>query len=255
MSWHFSQALEAEYLAENCSGGEQSAQWSEAPTAPDDSCSDKTKGTFHRSPFGMMFAPSTERRGAELLTWFLAASPARTSAPQERAQDLTESAQDFGAKWPESLARYDRASRSWRTAQCSLLGDLEEFSETWPRWGLMLDGACWELPTLARPISENESGFWPTPTAVTATGGAALCKWGGTGARAKLRKMVTEKELNGPLNPEWVSWLMGWPKGWSSSQHLETDRFQQWCAKPGGYLPHNTMYTAPPAEAAPEQEK
>lgn len=114
-------------------------------------------------------------------------------------------------------------------------GGLAEFSGTWPRWGLMLDGEFWELPTLARPTSESASGFWPTPTAVTATGGAALCKWGGTGARAKLRTMVTPKELNGPLNPEWVSWLMGWPKGWSSSLRLETAKFQQWCAKPGGF--------------------
>ena len=235
MSWHFSQALEAEYLAASCSDGEPCAPWSETPTALDDSCSDKMKGTWHRSPFGMMFVPSTEPRGAELLTWFLAAFRAKTSARPVRARGLTENVLDSGAKWPESSARYDRVSRLWRTAQCSLFGGLAEFSETWPRWGLMLDGEFWELPTLARPISESESGFWPTPTAVTATGGAALCKWGGTGARAKLRKMVTPKELNGPLNPEWVSWLMGWPKGWSSSLRLETDRFQRWCAKPGGF--------------------
>lgn len=234
MSWHFSQAVEAEYLAASCSGGEPSAQWSETPTAHDDSCSDKMKVTFHRSPFGMMFVPSMERRGVELLMWFLEASRAKTSARPAGAQDSTENAPDSGAKWPASSARYDRDSRSWKTAQCSLFGGLAEFSETWPRWGLMLDGEFWGLPTLARPISESESGFWPTPTAVTATGGAALCKWGGTGARAKLRKMVTPKELNGPLNPEWVSWLMGWPKGWSSSLRLETDKFQQWCAKPGG---------------------
>lgn len=248
MSWHFSNAmmkayensrslpgLEAEFSEASSLGGEPFAPWSETPTAPDDSCSDKMKGTFHRSPFGMMFVPSTERRGAGLLTWFLAGFPARTLAQQEKAQDSTANAPASGAKWPASSAKYDRDSRSWKTAQCSLFGGLAEFSETWPRWGLMLDGEFWALPTLARPISENESGFWPTPTAVTATGGAALCKWGGTGARAKLRKMVTPKELNGPLNPEWVSWLMGWPKGWSSSQRLETDRFRQWCAKPGGF--------------------
>ena len=235
MSWHFSQAVEAAFSEARSLGGKPCALWSETLTAPDDSCSDKMKGTFHRSPFGMMFAPSTESRGAELLMWFLEDSRAKTSARQEKAQGSTESAADSGAKWPASSAKYDRDSRSWKTAQCSLFGGLVEFSETWPRWGLMLDGEFWELPTLARPISESESGFWPTPTAVTATGGAALCKWGGTGARAKLRKMVTPKELNGPLNPEWVSWLMGWPKGWSSSLRLETDKFRQWCAKPGGF--------------------
>ena len=57
--------------------------------------------------------------------------------------------------------------------------------------------------------------LWPTPTAVTDTGGAAMCKWGGSGARAKLRKMVTPQELNGSLNPTWVEWLQGFPLGWT----------------------------------------
>lgn len=56
--------------------------------------------------------------------------------------------------------------------------------------------------------------MWPTPTAITDTGGAALCKWGGTASRAKLRQAVTEKELNGSLNPAFPCWLMGFPAEW-----------------------------------------
>lgn len=56
--------------------------------------------------------------------------------------------------------------------------------------------------------------LWPTPTAVTASGGAALCKWGGTASRAKLRRVVSEAELNGALNPAFPSWLMGFPTAW-----------------------------------------
>jgi DNA (cytosine-5)-methyltransferase 1 len=60
---------------------------------------------------------------------------------------------------------------------------------------------------------------WPTPTSITETGGASLSKWGGSGARKAMRNNgVTEKELNGPLNPSWVEWLMNWPIGWSSAQ-------------------------------------
>ncbi len=80
MSWHFSLALEAAFSGERCSGGEPSAPWSETPTAPDDSCSDKMRDTWHRSPFGMMFVPSMEPRGAELLTLFLAGFHAKTLA-------------------------------------------------------------------------------------------------------------------------------------------------------------------------------
>ena len=60
----------------------------------------------------------------------------------------------------------------------------------------------------------NAAVMWPTPTVVTDTGGAALCKWGGSGARKKLKKMVSPKELNGALNPTWVCWLMGYPLDW-----------------------------------------
>lgn len=71
--------------------------------------------------------------------------------------------------------------------------------------------------------------MWPTPTAITDTGGAALCKWGGSGARQMMRDNgVTEKELNGALNPDWVEWLMGWPIGWTSLVPLSPEAFAQW---------------------------
>lgn len=56
--------------------------------------------------------------------------------------------------------------RSWRTRQCSLLEDSEEFSETWPNSGLMRNGECWEQTTAELPISANESGLLPTPVCV-----------------------------------------------------------------------------------------
>jgi len=80
-------------------------------------------------------------------------------------QALTASAAACGATWPGSLARYDRATSLWKTAQCSLLGDSEEYLETWPRWGLMRDGACWEQPTLAPRTSASGFGLWRTPSA------------------------------------------------------------------------------------------
>lgn len=60
-------------------------------------------------------------------------------------------------------------------------------------------------------LNDRVSQLWPTPTAVTASGGAALCKWGVTRSRAKLRQAVTSAELNGALNPAFPCWLMGYP--------------------------------------------
>lgn len=63
---------------------------------------------------------------------------------------------------------------------------------------------------------------WSTPTAITNTGGAALCKWGGTAARRRLREAVGNTVLNGALNPAFPSWLMGYPIEWESCADMVT---------------------------------
>lgn len=70
--------------------------------------------------------------------------------------------------------------------------------------------------------------YFPTPTAVTASGGAALCKWGGAGSREKLKSIMTPAEINGALNPDWVEWLMNWPIGWTSLGQLNPEIFHEW---------------------------
>ena len=90
---------------------------------------------------------------------------ARISQQPEEAQESTANAPDSGAKWPESLAKYDPDSRSWRTRQCLLLGGLEEYSETFPKWGLMHGGELFRQPTPVLRTCGKGSGFWPTPVA------------------------------------------------------------------------------------------
>jgi hypothetical protein len=107
----------------------------------------------------MTFKPLTADRGQELLMSYLEAFRAKTSAQQEKAQALTESAAECGEKWHGSFTKYSPDTSSWKTHQCSLLGDLDEFSETWPQWGLMRGGECWEQQTLAQTTSETESGL------------------------------------------------------------------------------------------------
>jgi hypothetical protein len=97
-----------------------------------------------------------------------AASPARTSASPEKAQALKALARDYGASTPELLAKYDPATSSWRTSQLCLDGELSEFSETWPRSGLIRNGTAYQLPPLVRLTDEIGSGLWPTPDVVSA---------------------------------------------------------------------------------------
>ena len=165
MSWLFSRALVAEYLEENCSDGVPFAQSSTTPMPQAFLSPDKTTDYSRLSRFGMTFEPLTEALGGAVLTWFLAVSPARTSAPPGRETGLPESGADSGWKWRESSVKYDQASASWKTRQCSLLGGLETYSETWPRWGTMRNGECWGRQTWERRTSETGSGLLPTPLA------------------------------------------------------------------------------------------
>ena len=268
MSWLFSQALVAEYSAATCSAGAQSALSSGSHMPQAFLPSDKMMGFSRPSRFGMTFKPLTENLGAELLTWFLAASRARTSALPEKARASAANDPGCGPTWRASLAKFDPVSRLWKTAQLCLLGDSELSSVTWPRSGMTANGQCWELPKLGRSTSATDSGLWPTPTCpngersvahvtdwrsertaytssgkkvqvdlaqavkrwptptvVSSSGGAALCKWGGSGSREMLKKIVTPEELNGALNPTWVEWLMGWPLGWTDLEPLATDKY------------------------------
>ncbi len=118
-----------------------------------------------------MFQNSTDARGPASWMWFLEGFPAKTSVAPERALESTENDLECGWKWPGSFAKWHPATSSWKTRQCSLLEGLDEFSETWPKWGSMQDGECLELATLERPIRESESGLWGTPRVGMARGG------------------------------------------------------------------------------------
>ena len=177
MSWLFSQALVEEYSEDICSDGEQSVQSSGSPTQLAYCALDKMTKFSRLSRFGMTFKPLTENRGEELLTLYLEDFRARTSVPQEKAQESPEKEVGCGEKWHALLGKYDRNTRSWKTAQCSLFEDLELSLETWPRWGLMRNGECWERTPLEHLTKETVFGFYvPTPTSSDGTSGAVIGK-------------------------------------------------------------------------------
>jgi hypothetical protein len=256
MSWLFSQALVEVFLEDTSLDGEQSAPLSgnniqQAYCAPD-----KMTDFSRLSRYGMTFKPLTESRGEELLTLYREVFHAKTSAQQEKEQGSTESEAECGEKWHASFARYDPDTSLWRTAQCSLLGDSEKFLETWPQWGLMRNGECWEQRTLEQTIRGTESGFleqtWPTPRCQM-TRPVKIRLDIEKGHKGNLEEVVAlrekfttptahnSKETNAPsemnrntptlaaqaggkLNPTWVEWLMGWPLGWTDLKPLEMDK-------------------------------
>ena len=171
MSWLYSQVLVEAFLEDISLDGEQCVQSSGSSTPQAYCAPDKMTGFSRLSRFGMTFKPLKENLGEELLTLYLAAFHAPTFPQQEKEQELMEKPLECGEKWRGSFTKYDPDTSLWRTHQCSLLGDLEEFSETWPQWGLMRDGECWEQTTLERTIRGTESGSlenWPTPRSCSA---------------------------------------------------------------------------------------
>src|ERR1700756_247528 len=104
MSYIFSRALVEASLPANCSDIDASAQ-SNASHMPKPSLwLDKTTEPSRLFRSGMMFAHLTEGRGEELLTWWLAAFHAKTSAPRAQAKASTGSEAGSGQKWLGSFA-------------------------------------------------------------------------------------------------------------------------------------------------------
>lgn len=97
---------------------------------------------------------------------------AKTSAPLEKELGSPALDRDYGKKWPGLFATYSRDSSTWKTVQCSLFGDSEPYSETWPRSGMTRNGYAYLRPIVAPTIFETASGLWPTPVASEAKAGA-----------------------------------------------------------------------------------
>lgn len=227
MSWIFSkalcaslpcsQALVVEYSQGKCSDGEPSAQLSVMPTQQQFWRNDKMMDCSIFSRFGLTYRLLTESRGEELLMSYLAGFHAKTSAQQEAAQESMGPDQECGERWRGSFAKYDRDLSLWKTPQLSLLGDWEEFSETWPRSGTMRNGECFLRSPLVRSMKESASGLLPTPTAHNS-------KEGDYSSERDRNTPTLATHAGGKINPEWTEHLMGFPGKWTDLRPSATDR-------------------------------
>lgn len=235
MSWFFSRALVAAYSEENSLDG--AAFVLSKLIAPPLECSSpaKTMGALLRSQYGTTSEPSTADLGADLLMWFRRGFRARTcpvSTPM--GPDLPVNALDCGPRQEGSFARWDRRESCWKTAQCSLFGGLSEFSEIWPKWGMMRDGECLALAMPADLSAANASGLLPAPLADDWKGGtvAPHSKTGKSRDDQLRHWCKIHHGLTYPI-PEHSEALMGWPIGWSDWRQSATDKFRQWCDSHG----------------------
>lgn len=230
MSWHFLQEGEAASWQESCSDGAPSALLKLMPELAKSCLTECAIESLNNSQSGMTSEHSTEKHGQELSTSSLVGSHAKTSASAGGGPDLMAQDRDFGWRWPESFVKLDQNSFLWKTRQCSLLGGLEEFSQTWPEWGLMQDGECFTRPPLEQRTTEHGFTWLLTPTAQS---------WKAWTFRNPL-KLIRVNHADGNLQeqlmrlyqrmttPRCQEILMMWPEGWTDSKPLEMDGFQQW---------------------------
>jgi hypothetical protein len=251
MSWLYSRVLVEEYLAENCSGGEQSVQSNSTNTPEMYLWQGKMMEASKLSRYGMTCEPLTENRGEDILTLFLEAFHAKTYQSLENRKASKVSEAGCGESLPGLSEKLVHDTVSLKTAHNLFDSDLIESLKTLPKWGMLQSGVLSEQDTSLIPIKETESGYWPTPNCMdclTLRSRDALIRQFTTTRKGRTKpanlreavhpacypenlnnaEMYEQAKSGGQLNPNWEEWLMGWPIGWTELNALEMDKFQQW---------------------------
>lgn len=174
----------------------------------------------------------------DTLTSWLEASLVKTSVSLGKEQELKETGADFGWKWQGSFAKWNQSLSMWKTRQHSLAGDLDEFSETWPAWGSMRNGECFQRQVSVLGISEKESGSWLPTIGKNEFKGAARARFRGSkeyrGAKmSEGLRTCTEDPMY--LHPLFAEYAMGWPLTWTELAPLGMDKFLSWLQQHGEY--------------------
>jgi len=176
----------------------------------DNQCS-RGNGTEYSqdSQSGTTCEPSTANPGTDSSMLSAEDSLVRTLVQAETLKELTGQNPVYGEKWPVSFARYNQSMSLWKTPQCSLFEDLTECSVIWPKWGMMQNGECWELP-MPSGLKELRylimKGFdallrLPTPTVCGNYNRKGASATSGDGLATALRRLPTPTVQDGRCRP------------------------------------------------------
>lgn len=173
----------------------------------------------------------------------------RTLALQDLEKAWKESEADFFSRscaWPKKSSPRSYSLKTFpQSPHEEALGSLEKL----PKWGMIVDGALYPLRPLERYTVAKDGSYWLTPTTMDnlpVRQGKTLdyvMRRGGTSYRkttGRLSEQVAYPQMwptptsnargartnqnghhftiqdavgSGKLNPTWVEWLMGYPKG------------------------------------------
>ena len=215
------QALEAGFLATYYSDTSPFAQSKLMSIASRSYQRDKKTVLFHGFQSLQMSRNSTEDRGEELLTSYLAGFHVRRGATRAlgKTAPLT-----FGRKCLELSVKYAPTLFSPKTltrAQSSW------FKTILPSVDIRHIGVKFQRQTWALTILGEGGGYLHTPTTKANYSGKSMQKW------KCCRNFVAVFGTPTPNNQEF---LMGWPLGWTDLQPLGMDKFQQWLRSHGKRL-------------------
>ena len=242
MSWHYLQGQEAESWEGICLDGAPDALLSLMPTPEPCCCNGKQTDVCQGFRSGMTCEPSTASRGADTLMSSAADFHAPTLArPTPTNEGLTASIVGSGEKWRGSFARWNQTSPLWKTSQASLFEDSIESYGTWPQWGYMLHGACFQARTLESRCGANACGLWRPATSGDSVGRGYHGKLDGNhwaalpGQICQFLGLPIQCPQTGLIAPWVYEVLMGWPEGWTASEPLETGKHLDWLRLHGGF--------------------
>lgn len=178
MAWYGipSTFLLAQEVASSLTDSTASDLWAQLKlkTLPDAFClrGNWTEAFFHSlsgptSPPSGATTPTAPATSPDLPVYrmnlsFVAGFPVKTFPRPGAAPASPANAQGFGQRCAGSLATYDPHSRTWRTAQQSLLEDWNESLVTWPKSGMTRNMAFYQRPTLAQDTCANDGGALPS---------------------------------------------------------------------------------------------
>ena len=185
--------------------------------------------------FGMISELSTEEFSQNLSTYCTGDFLAKIYLLQVLGLVWQENEADFSSRscaWPKKSSPL---GYSLKMCQQSHTGADFESLEKLPKWGMTVDGVLYPLRPLERYTNGKDGSYWPTPQTRDHKDGSSQGnrKSPNLGTAVKMyptpdasprgaRKNQNGHTINlqdvvgsGKLNPEWVEWLMGYPKGWT----------------------------------------
>ncbi len=221
MSWHFSRALVEAYSAHISSDSIQYALSREMSTVDAYSCNGKTKGIYPHSQYGMTFVHLPAEAGWELLTSYLADSHVRRSAPQQEAEIMQRT---YGLTWQGLYKRPCQPMCLPRTCPIEQLTLQQSNSVQWVTMSSVFPSV---LTNWVHVTFGKDFGFLHTPTTKANYSAQSMQKW------PSCRNFVAVFGRPSPQNQEW---MMGYPDGWTDTNHVEMDKFQLWRQRLCGHL-------------------